>query len=179
MHQRQAHKITVRCKKIQRRKTVLLYHHQRKITMCPTRPCSGGTPGTTTSRSSSGGTPGGGSTRTTSRSNSSDTPGERRITSTRTSNSSCGGTPGLFVSTGSASRTKSASPVCGSRSTPRTTTNVHAGNPRCPVSSYEKYISKLNGDLERLWQRPKLEVNESDDVWSAINRLVLKNCHHL
>ena len=39
------------------------------------------------------------------------------------------------------------------------------GNPRCPVSSYEKYISKLNGDLERLWQRPKLEVRESNAVW--------------
>ena len=39
------------------------------------------------------------------------------------------------------------------------------GNPRCPVSSYEKYISKLNSDLERPWQRPKLLVNESDDVW--------------
>ncbi|XP_048771872.2 uncharacterized protein LOC125677743 [Ostrea edulis] len=37
----------------------------------------------------------------------------------------------------------------------------------CPVSSYELYISKLNPDLDRLWQRPLSTFSENDDVWYA------------
>jgi hypothetical protein len=33
------------------------------------------------------------------------------------------------------------------------------------VTSFEKYISKLNPNCECLWQRPKQNVNEGDRVW--------------
>ncbi|XP_046584546.1 uncharacterized protein LOC124291570 [Haliotis rubra] len=35
----------------------------------------------------------------------------------------------------------------------------------CPVSSYLKYIEKLNPDLNRLWQYPKDSFTAEDNVW--------------
>lgn len=44
-----------------------------------------------------------------------------------------------------------------------------SGNPRCPVSSLKKYLSKLNPMCEWMWQRPKLrpEVSDDEHVWYA------------
>lgn len=35
----------------------------------------------------------------------------------------------------------------------------------CPVTCFEKYVSKLNPNNEFLWQRPKLSFTESDQIW--------------
>lgn len=40
-----------------------------------------------------------------------------------------------------------------------------AGSPYCPVESFLKYISKLNPDNEKLWQRPLASFRENDSVW--------------
>ena len=37
------------------------------------------------------------------------------------------------------------------------------GNPKCPVQSFEKYLSKLNPDCHYLFQRPKKEPKNS--IW--------------
>ncbi|KAK3706233.1 hypothetical protein QZH41_010932 [Actinostola sp. cb2023] len=39
------------------------------------------------------------------------------------------------------------------------------GNPRCPVITYAKYLSKLNPINPSLWQRPKKNVLSEDEVW--------------
>lgn len=39
------------------------------------------------------------------------------------------------------------------------------GNPMCPVFSFTKYLSKLNENIDDLWQRPLDSFNESDTVW--------------
>jgi len=39
------------------------------------------------------------------------------------------------------------------------------GLPRCPVTSFEKYISKLNGDCLAFWQKPKRPFKENDVCW--------------
>lgn len=36
---------------------------------------------------------------------------------------------------------------------------------RCPVSSLEKYIGKLNPNCESFGQRPKRNSNDSNAVW--------------
>ncbi|XP_062591867.1 uncharacterized protein LOC134253355 [Saccostrea cucullata] len=41
------------------------------------------------------------------------------------------------------------------------------GSPYCPVRSFEKYISKLNPELDRLWQRSLSSFTDDDDVWYA------------
>ena len=38
-------------------------------------------------------------------------------------------------------------------------------NPKCPVSSFEKYLKHLNPDCRQLWQRPRLHVEPEDEVW--------------
>jgi len=48
------------------------------------------------------------------------------------------------------------------------------GLPRCPVTSFEKYISKLNGDYLAFWQKPKSKFNENDVCWYQ-NMAVGKN----
>lgn len=49
------------------------------------------------------------------------------------------------------------------------TSNPSLGNPRCPVSSFLKYLSKLNPMNLYLWQRPKASFKhhacEDDPVW--------------
>jgi hypothetical protein len=35
----------------------------------------------------------------------------------------------------------------------------------CPVLSYEKYVSKLNPNCEKLWQRSKDEFCDDDHIW--------------
>ncbi|XP_033756092.1 uncharacterized protein LOC117338811 [Pecten maximus] len=39
------------------------------------------------------------------------------------------------------------------------------GNERCPVATFEKYLSKLNPEIDDFWQRPKKNVTESSAVW--------------
>ncbi|XP_061191067.1 uncharacterized protein LOC133198896 [Saccostrea echinata] len=39
------------------------------------------------------------------------------------------------------------------------------GDEKCPVSSLEKYLGKLNPNCESFWQRPKRHINDSDAVW--------------
>ena len=39
------------------------------------------------------------------------------------------------------------------------------GSQFCPVLSYEKYVSKLNPNCEKLWQRPKDEFCDDDQIW--------------
>jgi hypothetical protein len=39
------------------------------------------------------------------------------------------------------------------------------GSEFCPVLSYEKYVSKLNPNCEKLWQRPKDEFCDDDQIW--------------
>ena len=34
------------------------------------------------------------------------------------------------------------------------------GNPKCPVQSFDKYLSKLNSDCQYLFQRPKKEPKD-------------------
>ncbi|XP_062572077.1 uncharacterized protein LOC134234038 [Saccostrea cucullata] len=41
------------------------------------------------------------------------------------------------------------------------------GHPRCPVSCYKKYLSKLNPDNNSLWQRPVDSFQSSDGIWYA------------
>ena len=38
-------------------------------------------------------------------------------------------------------------------------------SPKCPVMCFKKYISKLNPDIDCLWQRPKQNVSEHDIIW--------------
>ena len=35
----------------------------------------------------------------------------------------------------------------------------------CPVSSFQKYLSKLNPKCNALWQRPKDSFDENDSIW--------------
>ena len=35
----------------------------------------------------------------------------------------------------------------------------------CPVTAFEKYISKLNPKLDRLWQRPLASFSEESEIW--------------
>ena len=35
----------------------------------------------------------------------------------------------------------------------------------CPVKSFQKYVSKLNKDMEEFWQRPKRSIEENSEVW--------------
>ena len=37
--------------------------------------------------------------------------------------------------------------------------------PKCPVVCNRKYITKLNTNLEALWQRPQQNVNSTDSIW--------------
>ncbi|KAL5006936.1 hypothetical protein ScPMuIL_015742 [Solemya velum] len=48
------------------------------------------------------------------------------------------------------------------------------GSPCCPVTSFEKYIAKLNPNRDDLWQRPKDEFSTEDEIW-YINAPVGKN----
>ena len=41
--------------------------------------------------------------------------------------------------------------------------NINTDN--CPVRTFLKYISKLNPRSERLWQHPKDQYNEDDQIW--------------
>ncbi|XP_032228739.1 uncharacterized protein LOC5504541 [Nematostella vectensis] len=43
------------------------------------------------------------------------------------------------------------------------------GNPRCPVATFSKYLSKLNPMNASLWQRPKKSASEEDQVWYEIS----------
>jgi hypothetical protein len=36
---------------------------------------------------------------------------------------------------------------------------------KCPVLSLEKYMSKLNGNNDSFWQRPRDNVTENDNIW--------------
>lgn len=36
---------------------------------------------------------------------------------------------------------------------------------KCPVASFENYISKLCPDLEALWQRPKASFDVGESTW--------------
>ena len=49
-----------------------------------------------------------------------------------------------------------------------------SGHPLCPVSSYRKYLSKLNPKRDDLWQRPADEFDETQDVW-YLNQPLGKN----
>ena len=49
-----------------------------------------------------------------------------------------------------------------------------AGNPDCPVKSFEKYISKLNPRNNCLWQRPQDSFDPEDPVWYG-NQALGKN----
>ena len=52
------------------------------------------------------------------------------------------------------------------------------GNPRCPVVTQKKYLEKLNPRCQWMWQRPKKNVEEEDDVWydnSPVGRDSLSN----
>ena len=40
-----------------------------------------------------------------------------------------------------------------------------AGSSRCPVKNLKKYLRKLNPMCEYMWQRPKVQVSDADDVW--------------
>ena len=42
--------------------------------------------------------------------------------------------------------------------------NQLPGSPRCPVMSFEKYISKLSGDLDDFWQKPVTRIVTEEDV---------------
>ena len=42
---------------------------------------------------------------------------------------------------------------------------LFTGNPRCPVASLEKYLTKLNPSSECFWQRPKHRFKDTDSVW--------------
>ncbi|XP_048764458.2 uncharacterized protein LOC125672286 [Ostrea edulis] len=48
------------------------------------------------------------------------------------------------------------------------------GNPKCPVMSFEKYLSKLNPDCDALWQRPRSSISACSHVWYD-NMVVGKN----
>lgn len=39
------------------------------------------------------------------------------------------------------------------------------GNPSCPVVSFLKYVSKLNDDIEALWQRPLGSFFPDSETW--------------
>ena len=39
------------------------------------------------------------------------------------------------------------------------------GSDRCPVMSFEKYISKLNSSCEWFWQQPNRQFASSSSVW--------------
>ena len=39
------------------------------------------------------------------------------------------------------------------------------GFPRCPVASCEKYLAKLNDQLEAFWQKPKTKTVSENDCW--------------
>ena len=49
-----------------------------------------------------------------------------------------------------------------------------AGNPDCPVKSFEKYISKLNPRNNYLWHRPQDSFDPEDAVWYG-NQALGKN----
>lgn len=42
---------------------------------------------------------------------------------------------------------------------------AQVGDPNCPVLSFKKYISKLNGACESFFQRPKQTFHDRDSVW--------------
>ncbi|CAG5127030.1 unnamed protein product [Candidula unifasciata] len=39
------------------------------------------------------------------------------------------------------------------------------GDPRCPLASFQKYVTHLHPMIEAFWQRPKRNVSQSDYVW--------------
>ncbi|VDI78561.1 Hypothetical predicted protein [Mytilus galloprovincialis] len=41
----------------------------------------------------------------------------------------------------------------------------NSGSEYCPVSSFEKYVNKLNPECDKLWQRPKDQFWEEDPSW--------------
>ncbi|VDI46251.1 Hypothetical predicted protein [Mytilus galloprovincialis] len=41
----------------------------------------------------------------------------------------------------------------------------NSGSEYCPVSSFEKYVNKLNPECDKLWQRPKDQFLEEDPSW--------------
>ena len=46
--------------------------------------------------------------------------------------------------------------------------NLHfflSGDAKCPVLSLEKYMSKLNGNNDSFWQRPRDNATENDNIW--------------
>ena len=43
--------------------------------------------------------------------------------------------------------------------------HIFLGHPRCPVASFEKYLSKMNPHNPWLWQKPKKAVEEDEEVW--------------
>jgi hypothetical protein len=51
---------------------------------------------------------------------------------------------------------------------------VETGTPFCPVASFEKYISLLNGKSNRLWQYPSQTFTDEDTTWYE-NRPIGKN----
>ena len=38
-------------------------------------------------------------------------------------------------------------------------------SPSCPLTAFEKYISKLNPKCDRLWQRPLDSFSKESDIW--------------
>ncbi|XP_069105383.1 uncharacterized protein [Argopecten irradians] len=39
------------------------------------------------------------------------------------------------------------------------------GSLYCPVASFEKYITKLHPDCDRLWQRPRESFSDDETTW--------------
>ncbi|VDI47077.1 Hypothetical predicted protein, partial [Mytilus galloprovincialis] len=46
-----------------------------------------------------------------------------------------------------------------------TDTELKVCDLKCPVASFENYISKLCPDLEALWQRPKASFDVGESTW--------------
>ena len=42
---------------------------------------------------------------------------------------------------------------------------LFSGHPLCPVSSFRKYINKLNATCDDLWQRPNDVYTDDYDCW--------------
>ncbi len=49
------------------------------------------------------------------------------------------------------------------------------GNPACPVRSFQKYVSKLNPALEKLWQRPLESFVEDAPCWYYMSPVSANN----
>lgn len=45
------------------------------------------------------------------------------------------------------------------------------GNVLCPVKTFELYVSRLNPDIDDLWQKPRELISWNDEVWYHCEKL--------